>query len=291
MVCCRECIPVWWGALVKIGTQILRSRSWPCSESINKSNPREALSSPPGHSATENFPSTFPLVRILTPSHFTHRDFRFLFVTTSSKKRNPDPIQSHGVLDDRPAMRRSLPAHRAAPPTLPRRRLLPLLLASPALAKTLPAFAEGDSHRVFVRGRITVEGGEPTSSSSALYITARPAKAADVPRAILDGSNGKPPPCLAARIPLTSDSFPYEFSLTDLDLTPEGASSAESGRWFDGIDLVVSARYDTDGVAATRDPTDLVGRAIARRDPIVIQLKGRGFGGKLVTSKGSSSKP
>ena len=188
-------------------------------------------------------------------------------------------------------MRRSLPAHRAAPPTLPRRRLLPLLLASPALAKTLPAFAEGDSHRVFVRGRITVEGGEPTSSSSALYITARPAKAADVPRAILDGSNGKPPPCLAARIPLTSDSFPYEFSLTDLDLTPEGASSAESGRWFDGIDLVVSARYDTDGVAATRDPTDLVGRAIARRDPIVIQLKGRGFGGKLVTSKGSSSKP
>ena len=291
MVCCRECIPVWWGALVKIGTQILRSRSWPCSESINKSNPREALSSPPGHSATENIPSTFPLVRILTPSHFTHRDFRFLFVTTSSKKRNPDPIQSHGVLDDRPAMRRSLPAHRAAPPTLPRRRLLPLLLASPALAKTLPAFAEGDSHRVFVRGRITVEGGEPTSSSSALYITARPAKAADVPRAILDGSNGKPPPCLAARIPLTSDSFPYEFSLTDLDLTPEGASSAESGRWFDGIDLVVSARYDTDGVAATRDPTDLVGRAIARRDPIVIQLKGRGFGGKLVTSKGSSSKP
>ena len=189
-------------------------------------------------------------------------------------------------------MRRSIPAHRAAPPpTLPRRRLLPLLLASPALAKTLPAFAEEDSHRVFVRGRITVEGGEPTSSSSALYITARPAKAADVPRAILDGSNGKPPPCLAARIPLTSDSFPYEFSLSDLDLTPEGASSAESGRWFDGIDLVVSARYDTDGVAATRDPTDLVGRAIARREPIVIQLKGRGFGGKLVTSKGSSSKP
>ena len=55
------------------------------SESINKSNPREALSSPPGHSATANIPSTFPLVRILTPSHFTHRDFPFL-LSTSSKK-------------------------------------------------------------------------------------------------------------------------------------------------------------------------------------------------------------
>ena len=94
MVCCRECIPVWWGALVKIGTQILRSRSFHNSHcGVNRN-------------------STIPfLVRILTPSHFTHRDFPF----DNIQKAQP---RSHGDLHDRGDGGKALRAarQRDAPP-------------------------------------------------------------------------------------------------------------------------------------------------------------------------------
>ena len=110
-----------------------------------------------------------------------------------------------------------------------------------------------------------------------------------MPRAILDGSNGKPPPVLTARIP--NPSFPLDFQLTVADLTAEGASSSQGDAnqyWFQGQDLIVSARWDSDGVAATRDPTDLVGRTqyyASRGDDIELILTGRGFTGKLVMGK------
>jgi hypothetical protein len=53
----------------------------------------------------------------------------------------------------------------------------------------------------------------------------------------------------------------------------------------------VSARLDTDGIASTRDTTDLVGRGIFHGSAIMsdttvsIQLGGRGMFGKRVTSK------
>ena len=124
---------------------------------------------------------------------------------------------------------------------------------------------------------------------AALYVTARPNRPDNVPRAILDGSRGKPPPILAARY--ADPKFPYDFSLTSENLTPEGASMVEgsSSAWWQGEDLIVSCRFDSDGVAATRDPTDLVGRGFySSKDPkqsVLVELEGRGLFGKSVTAK------
>lgn len=136
-------------------------------------------------------------------------------------------------------------------------------------------------------GSVTLQSGvvPPTDGRQALYITARPARPDNVPRAVLSGTNGKAPPVLSARI--AGPSFPLSFSLTAEDETAEGAEGG--GAWWQGDNLIVSARLDTDGVAATRDPTDLVGRAVLRRDAdggrVAVELQGRGIGGKLVTSK------
>jgi hypothetical protein len=160
------------------------------------------------------------------------------------------------------------------------------------------------SKRTFVKGIVQLTAGEENLipeevSSSALYITARPQRPDNVPRAILDGSYGKPPPVLACRIP--NPSFPYEFKLSTLDLTPEGAyfldESSRDKYWFEGENLVVSARWDTDGVASTRDPTDLVGRSqyyssLSGKEGeslVIVELSGRGITGKLVTGKNKKS--
>jgi hypothetical protein len=145
--------------------------------------------------------------------------------------------------------------------------------------------------RKIVSGKVTMKSidglPEGTSSSSALYITARPNKPDNVPRAILDGSNGKAPPVLASRI--QSPQFPLDFQLSTLDLTQEGAAFMSNNRyWFEGQDLTISARWDTDGVASTRDPTDLVGRSqyiASKGNEAIVQLSGRGLTGKLVTGK------
>ena len=144
--------------------------------------------------------------------------------------------------------------------------------------------------RTFLRGKVTTKSDvnfPEDTSSSALYITARPNKADNVPRAILDGSNGKPPPVLVARF--ANPQFRFEFSLSTADLTQEGVSASEQNHfWFEGQDLIVSARWDTDGNASTRDPTDLVGRsqyASKGGDDAIVQLEGRGMTGKFVTGK------
>ena len=49
-------------------------------------------------------------------------------------------------------------------------------------------------------------------------------------------------------------AFPYSFSLTTANLTPEFAGVDRSA--WEGADLVITARYDTDGVAATRGPDE-----------------------------------
>jgi hypothetical protein len=153
---------------------------------------------------------------------------------------------------------------------------------------------------VFFSGRVNLPSGmnEPgageTSSSvdastppkkPALYVTARPNRPDNVPRAILDGSRGKPPPILAARF--ESPVFPFEFELGEKDLTPEGAGSDQSSFWWAADDLVVSARWDSDGVAATRSPEDLVGRTIWKKGTALaaLDLEGRGAFGKFATKK------
>lgn len=152
--------------------------------------------------------------------------------------------------------------------------------------------------KVFLNGKVDLKADvilppPEETTSSALYITARPNKPDNVPRAILDGSNGKPPPVLATRI--ANPSFPFNFALTARDLTPEGGAASDSAGdkggmyWFENQDLIVSARWDTDGIAASRDPTDLVGRTMSiGKNDATLTLSGRGFTGKLVTNK---SKP
>jgi hypothetical protein len=134
-----------------------------------------------------------------------------------------------------------------------------------------------------------------STSAAALYITARPNTVDNVPRAILDGSMGKPPPVLVARIPNVT-TFPFQVILTSKDVTVEGGATSTTTTtsldiskytvedchadgdndpnysnnywWLPGggggaaaaAGLVVSARLDSDGLAATRDPTDFVGR-------------------------------
>ena len=188
-----------------------------------------------------------------------------------------------------------------------RRTLLVAVAANAAVAGLAGATAASAADdRVYVRGTATVPRPGPdvaSSSAAALYVTARPARPDNVPRAILDGSRGKPPPVLAARF--AAPVFPFAFALTARDLTPEGAASAVAGAaarpdgegdgngdaaWWGGEDLIVSARLDADGVAATRDPADLVGRGLysATAGPgstVAIELGGRGAFGKAVTAK------
>ena len=154
--------------------------------------------------------------------------------------------------------------------------------------------------RTVLRGTVSLAPGVPfppesmpTTSSSAIYLTCRPDKPDNVPAAILNGSRGKSPPVLAARI--ENPSFPLDFTLVSpRDLTIEGASTAIVGDgkatdfenlWWIKEDLIVSARWDSDGVAATRSPEDLVGRAIWKNGEANVQLElgGRGAFGKLVT--------
>jgi len=134
-----------------------------------------------------------------------------------------------------------------------------------------------------IQGIIKVPSTEDLPSDmsmSAIYITARPDRPDSVPKAILDGTRGKAPPVFISRIPGIR-SFPARFSLTAKDVSVEGD-------WWYNDDLIISIRLDSDGVAATRDPADLVGRALYRSgssEAIEIELQGRGIAGKFVTRK------
>jgi hypothetical protein len=154
------------------------------------------------------------------------------------------------------------------------------------------AAAESSSTNVLVQGTVTLPPdyitaipSSETTTPAALYITCRPAVADNVPAAILSGTRGKAPPVLAARF--ANPTFPYTFALTTDNLTPEGATAG--GDWWmnsSSIDLVVSARWDSDGVAATRSPNDFVGRGLfqQQQETVTIPLQGRGAFGKFATS-------
>ena len=127
-----------------------------------------------------------------------------------------------------------------------------LLTAAAALSSTarLPAFA-AEAPGVIANGKVVLRPGVSAVGSenagAALYVTARPA----------DGQAGKVPPLAAARYP-TPLTFPFEFSLSSADLTPEFA--AVDASVYAGADLQVTARFDTDGVAATRGPDECAPR-------------------------------
>jgi hypothetical protein len=162
-----------------------------------------------------------------------------------------------------------------------------------------------EKETIFLSGRINLPSGmtDPgemgndgiEATKPALYVTARPNRPDNVPKAILDGSRGKSPPILVARF--ESPVFPFDFKLSGKDLTPEGAGSSNDNQqstttsgtfWWSADDLIISARWDNDGVAATRSPDDLVGRNVWKQGTatgFVLDLQGRGTFGKFATKK------
>ena len=159
---------------------------------------------------------------------------------------------------------------------------------------------------LFLKGTILLPDGYTVPAeavaTAAIYVTVRPDRPDNVPAAILSGTRGKPPPVLVARFPWKDHDASKEFSftLTSNDVTVEGAAAAvnnDGDFWWKNDPLVISARLDTDGVAATRSPEDLVGRSVissiaatTTKDSVQVSLTGRGAFGKFVTGASSSSK-
>lgn len=132
----------------------------------------------------------------------------------------------------------------------------------------------------------------PSGTDPAIYLTARE----DVGIWTAQIKNVKPPPILTSRT-AGPFSFPGKIILSgENDMTPEGQLIAK--QWQSGKKpIVVSARLDADGVAATRNAEDLVGKSIATRNDegvwkdCQIELSDRGVGGKFITKKRQSPLP
>ena len=161
-------------------------------------------------------------------------------------------------------------------------------LSTTAAAATAVSQQNQDVKQVLLEGTAVIADGVNVldGPNAALYVTCRPDRPDNVPTAILSGTRGKPPPILTARFQPVS-AFPFRFQLTRNDLTPE----AEGDWWKADTAWVVSARYDTDGVASTRGPDDLVGRTVlslvgdGNRDCGKLVLTGRGAFGKFATGQ------
>jgi len=183
----------------------------------------------------------------------------------------PSPIASARTVRPRGALQLRVAPVMAAEPQGP---ASPPADGSPAAVPARPA--------VIAAGVVGVREGEaaPPSDAAALYVTARVA-------APEWQSAGKTPPLASARF--AAPSLPFEFELSAADLTAEYLNVPQ--REWDALDLAISCRLDTDGVAATRDASDLVGRAqLIKRgqrepaawSPVRVELQGRGLAGKLV---------
>lgn len=123
--------------------------------------------------------------------------------------------------------------------------------------------------------------------ASAIYLTAKQ----DVGFINAQIRNFKPPAILTSRTQAPF-SFPKEIVLNgQADLTPEGLGLLT--KWQAGKQsLIVSARLDVDGIAATRNAEDLIGKAVVSKDAVSgkwigceIDLEDRGLGGRIVTKK------
>ena len=155
-----------------------------------------------------------------------------------------------------------------------------------SLTALLP-FASIASASTVLNGEVVIGSGVsvPSGENAALYLTVRE----DVGVWQSSVRNVKPPPVLSKRIPVTSASFPLKFTISsDADSTPEGVALMRS--WTSGKNpLIITARVDEDGVAATRGPNDLIGRSNSDFktvwEDVNIEVKGRGVAGKFITNK------
>lgn len=113
---------------------------------------------------------------------------------------------------------------------------------------------------------------------TALFVTARPVIVSEdqIPPELVM-KYAKVPPVLTKKV-----DFPKDFTVTlgMEDTTPEGYQ----WKGWETLPLTVSARLDTDGLASTRNSTDLVGRIspVAPGTIGTVPLQGRGFVGKLL---------
>ena len=162
---------------------------------------------------------------------------------------------------------------------------------NPSFAAVKPDFsskaaeAKKDAGSVTISGIITLDDGvaAPETLSRALYITAKPDLGFINSNLLLR----KFPAVMSKRIPGENVKFPLQYSISEASDATEDAT-LQRDRWVN-LPMTISVRYDTDGVAATRDSTDLVGKGDSEREggdawkQANIVLSDRGIGGKLVT--------
>jgi hypothetical protein len=135
--------------------------------------------------------------------------------------------------------------HRPSQCVLGRRGVLLATTAAVAFPSSQAA-AEPPDDLVAV-GSVRIKPGvaEPAQDGGALYVTVRVIPSNNVGTYV---TAGKVPPLATARI-ASPVSFPYEVRLTLADLTPEYAGVPR--KEWQQQDLTISARWDTDGTAAT----------------------------------------
>jgi hypothetical protein len=153
----------------------------------------------------------------------------------------------------------------------------------------IPALAIDVDPVVTMNGQIqlsSVNIAAPTGDKSALYITVRE----DVGVWTSAVRNMKPPPIMTKRM-TNIKNFPVSVTLNSKDdMTQEGAASADE--WMNSKrPLIISSRLDSDGVASTRSPEDLVGQGEAKYngnngwESFSVDLSGRGVAGKFITNQ------
>ena len=105
-----------------------------------------------------------------------------------------------------------------------------------------------------ITGTITLGDGvqAPESLSRALYITAKPDLGFINSQLLLR----KFPAVMSQRIPGEKVTFPYTYTLNEKEDATEDVN-LQRDKWVT-LPMIISARYDTDSVATTRDETDLV---------------------------------
>ena len=164
---------------------------------------------------------------------------------------------------------------------------------SPTSAVTVPllpgqsnSFVEKSTYEV--AGVVSVKEGFsiPSDSSVALYVTAKE----DVGAWTSGVRNIRTPPLLTKKLDASKVSFPVRVTLTEEDITVEGKELGQDGFKKLKNALLISARLDVDGNAATRSEKDLVGsgRSDKKDDhygDFKVVLEGRGVTGKFLTRK------
>lgn len=130
---------------------------------------------------------------------------------------------------------------------------------------------------VVVAGTLSLSSEDeppPDTAKGAVYVTVKLGASTDSTMSLVRAA----PLAAVAAIRLTDVTFPVSFRVTSADLFPDAP------RVPPGASLTVSARYDADGIAATRDPDDLVASAFTKQNDqqLALKLQPRGLVSKFM---------